>query len=974
MKLSLKFPTLGIVALGLCAGAMAQLDLHTQWRIAAPSAQANLNPALDYVNKYQTFSVNYRELKSAYDQVPVQRFGPITTGYTISLPNPNGTLSRFRVAENPIMSPDLAIQVPSRTYRVQGIDDPYAVGVLDTGANGFHGFIRSPKGDYIIDPVNLGEKNLYVSYYRSDNQRPRGEFTCFVDTTRAFTPARETVRSFMPGGTFKTYRLAMNATTEYTAFYGTVTNAQAGVVTSVNRVNQVYQIDMALTMTLVRNNPYTGADPFTNSNGVTMLGENQTVCDATPGNAGYDIGHVFSTGGGGVAGLAVVGVAGQKARGVTGSPSPIGDAFDIDYVAHEMGHQFGGRHTFNGTTGNCGGGNRSASAAYEPGSGSTVMAYAGICGAEDLQPNSNAYFHARSFEEIWSWRDNAGSGGTSVNNGNIPPTASAGADFTIPINTPFKLTATGSDSQGDPITYCWEQFDLGSATSGPTQYSTGPIFRSFSPVVSPTRFFPNFPNVRDNVLNNFDKLPIANRTMTFRVTVRDNRGGGGAYAVDDTTITASGAAFTVNSPNTNVTLAGGSSQTITWTVGGGSVAPNVRILLSTDGGNSYANGTATVILASTPNDGSQTVTIPNIATTQARIIIEAVGNVFYDLSNVNFTITNTNNPVPTITTITPNSALRGSGGFNMTVNGTNFVPSSVVRLNGTIVGTTTFVSSTQLTAAIPAGSVSGPAGTTPVTVFNPTPGGGTSNAVNFTVNNPVPTLTVISPGTVTAGGATFNLTVTGTNFFTDSVVRFNGSARTTTYNSPTQLTASITAADIASVGSAAITVFNASPGGGSSGGLNLTIAPISVSPSSFSWITGVSTSGVLSNLLNSDDLYCAGAPDYTVNRNAPNIQLEASGNPGRNSASQVVVSVELGATTSCTMDIQVFNYSTSGWDTVDTVLNPITDTVRNVTLTTGASNYLSGGPLRVRVRTFADPTGPRVWTSRVDRIAWTVNP
>lgn len=972
MKLSLKFPTLGIVALGLCSGAMAQLDLHTQWRIAAPSAQANLNPALDYVTKYQTFSVNYRELKNAYDQVPVQRFGPITTGYTISLPNPQGTLSRFRVAENPIMSPDLAIQVPSRTYRVQGIDDPYAVGVLDTGANGFHGFIRSPKGDYIIDPVNLGEKNLYVSYYRRDNQRPRGEFTCFVDTTQAFTPARETVRSFMPGGNFKTYRLAMNATIEYTAFYGSVANAQAGIVTSVNRVNQIYQIDMALTMTLVRNNPYTGSDPFSNNNGSAMLGENQTVCDATPGNANYDIGHVFSTGGGGVAGLAVVGVTGNKARGVTGSPSPIGDAFDIDYVAHEMGHQYGGRHTFNGTAGNCGGGNRSAGAAYEPGSGSTIMAYAGICGVEDLQSNSDAYFHARSFEEIWSWRDNVGSGGTSVNNGNVPPTASAGPDYTIPTNTPFKLTATGSDSQGDPITFCWEQFDLGTATSSPTQYSSGPLFRSFSPVVSPTRFFPNFPNVRDNVLNNFDKVPTANRTMTFRVTVRDNRGGGGAYATDDTVITASGAAFAVTSPNTNVSLAGGSAQTITWTVGGGSVAPNVRILLSTDGGNSYANGTATVLLASTANDGSETVTLPNVSTTQARIIVEAVGNVFYDISNVNFTITLTNNPVPTLTSISPNSATRGGSAFTLTANGTNFVSGSVVRWNGTNL-TTTFVNSTQLTASVPAGNLAA-AGTFPITVFNPTPGGGTSGSLNFTVNNPAPTLSAISPNTVTAGGTGFNLVVTGTNFVSDSVVRFNGTNRTTTFNSATQLTAAISAADVASVGTATITVFNATPGGGTSPGQTLTIAPIVVAPSSFSWVTGVSTTGVLSNLINSDDVYCTAAPDYTVNRNAPNMVLEASGAPGRTTASQVVVSVELGATTSCTMDIQVFNYSINDWQTVDTVLNPITDTVRTVTLSSGASNYLSGGPLRVRVRTFADPNGPRAWTSRVDRIGWTVNP
>lgn len=634
---------LGCAFVALLAIPAYSQDFIPMWQRSSALVLPEQNPLVSYLTKFETFRVNYDLLAASLKTVKVQQMGRIQTGSVFDMPMPDGRTQKFRIAEAPMMTEELAKQIPSRTYRVEGIDDPYATGRLDIGHNGFHAFIMSPNGHVIVDPISLGNKSEYLVYYRRDNHKPR-EFNCYTDALDSIErTGNGNIKPFgaEAGGTLKTYRLAMNATSEYTAFFGGVSAAQAAVVTSVNRNNQVYQIDCALTMTLVRNNCYTGNDPFTNDDGFAMLSENQTVCDATPGNAGYDIGHVFSTGGGGVAALQSVGVTGVKAQGVTGSPSPVGDPFDIDYVAHEMGHQYGAPHTFNSTAGACGGGNRSANSAYEPGSGTTIMAYAGICSPENVQNNSDAHFHADSLTRIWNWRNNSGSGGTSASNGNTEPTVNAGADVTIPQGTPYKLTATGSDPNNDPVTYEWEQMDLGSSTSSSSQVSTGPLVRARLATTSPSRFVPALSTVLANGTDNYEKLPNTNRTMTWRAIIRDNRSGGGGYNTDDKVVTVSGSPFQVTAPNTAVSLTGGTSFTVTWNVGGGSSAANVKILLSTNGGASYGTGTATTILASTPNDGSQVITVPNVNSTQCRIIVEAVGNIFYDISDTNFTIAST---------------------------------------------------------------------------------------------------------------------------------------------------------------------------------------------------------------------------------------------------------------------------------------------------------------------------------------------
>ncbi len=566
------------------------------------------------------------------------------------LPMPDGTFARFDVVESPMMAPELAAQFPEiKTYAGQGVDDPHATVRFDWTPQGFHAQVLSPNGAAYIDPYTRGNAALYSVYFKRDYPRHSDGWKCHTGEFPGLSAYPGPVNPLGGpdvGETLRTYRLANAATGEYTTFHGgTVGAGQAAIVTAINRVTGVYQVDFSIRMQLVANNQnivYTNSstDPYTNSNGSIMLSQNQSTVDSVIGSANYDIGHVFSTGGGGIAGLSVVCRAGLKAQGVTGLPQPIGDPFYIDYVAHEMGHQFGGNHSFNSAA--CASA-RVGSAAYEPGSGSTIMAYAGICGPDNLQSFSDAYFLFHSFAEIRAYAAaGLGNCGQQTATGNNDPTVNAGVDRVIPRGTAFQLTAQATDPNGDPLTYCWEQRNLGPAqgASGGQFPDNGssPIFRSFSPSTSPTRVFPRLQNILSNTTVIGETYPQTNRTLQLRCTARDNRATGGGVGSDDVavTVTTTAGPFQVTSPNTNVLWSG--VQTVTWAVANTNAAPVncqlVNILLSTDGGLSYP----TVLSTGTPNDGSEQVTLPSINTQTARIRVEAADNIFFDLSNTNFRI------------------------------------------------------------------------------------------------------------------------------------------------------------------------------------------------------------------------------------------------------------------------------------------------------------------------------------------------
>ena len=582
----------------------------------------------------------------------------------ISVPMPDGTYQRFTLVESPVMHPTLAARFPEiQTYCGQGIDDPAATARFDWTPKGFHAQILRPAGAVYVDPYNDNDPGLYSSYaakdYRNAAKKAR---SCLVEggvPGGGLAVSSLAVGGLTSGGTLRTYRLAVSCTGEYAAFHGgTVALAQAAIVTTVNRVTGIYEQEVAVRLVLVANNDslvFTNpsTDGYTDNDANQMINVVGSKINGIIGSGSYDIGHVFSTGGGGLAGLGVV-CGGRKAEGVTGQSQPVGDPFDVDFVAHEMGHQFDGNHTFNGDSGSCSGSNRNGPTAYEPGSGTTIMAYAGICGNDDLQPNSDAWFHSVSHEEIYGFVSGT-SCDTETGTGNTPPTVTAGGDFTIPRSTPFELTpASSGDGNGDTLTFSWEQRDLGPQRDvNSANTAAVPLFRFWPPTTNPTRVFPRITDLVNNTTAVGETLPTVGRTMNFRCTVRDNRSGGGGVASDDMVVTVNGTSgpFQVTLPNTALTLSG--SQTVTWDVSGTSgYAPNVDIFLSTDGGLTYP----TPLAVGVPNSGSALVVLPNISTSTARIKVKGAANIFFDISNVNFTI----EPASGLT-ITPVDDLVSSG-------------------------------------------------------------------------------------------------------------------------------------------------------------------------------------------------------------------------------------------------------------------------------------------------------------------------
>lgn len=616
----------------------------------------------NFPDQFKLFQLNVNALKQSLFQAD-DRFVKNPKTVIISIPNSEGQFENYKMYEASNFDRELQAQFPEiRSYVGVGVENKNYTLRLSVSPNSIQTMTIKPNGQSEFIEAYSSDNTIYA-VYSSKSRKGKLPFTCSTDevafATKIASKTSTTSRSSL--NQILVFRLALSCTAEYSNYFGATSAAQVGNVlaafnNTMTRVNGVFEKDFCIHMNIISQSSSViyynaGTDPYSAAaagSGGAWNAELQNTLTTVVGESNYDVGHLFgASGGGGNAGcIGCVCEDGQKGSGFT-SPSngvPAGDTFDIDYVAHELGHQFGANHTFSHNV-------EGSGVNMEPGSGSTIMGYAGITG-QDVQPNSDAYFHIASIDQV---QTNMESKTCPVRNSisNNTPTVNGGLDYTIPKSTPFILTAVGSDPDaGNSLTYCWEQIDNATTQTGASSAASatktgGPTFRSYTPTSASHRYFPRIQSVIANSVTtagteiNVEALSSVARDLNFAVTVRDNVAGFGLTEYDTVklTVNATAGPFAVTAPNTAVSWQAGTNQTVTWNVAGTTAnnvnTPTVDIFLSTDGGNTYP-----ILLASNvPNDGSETILVPNNTGTTNRIMVKGYNHVFFDISNTNFTIT-----------------------------------------------------------------------------------------------------------------------------------------------------------------------------------------------------------------------------------------------------------------------------------------------------------------------------------------------
>jgi hypothetical protein len=605
-----------------------------------------------FLSKKLTKKINSNAATGLYFDVDINVLQQqlLTQDFTIiDLPLPDGKYVTYQLTPSRVMHPELAAKYPSiKTFSGVQLGHPENQGKFDITPQGFHGVFNLGEEKVFIDPSNRDSNSHYYNYYRKDAQPiDQSELSQRLSPRKRHADSsgeslKKATVNLATTAELVTYKLAIATTGEYAEFHGgTKETTLAALVTLVNRLNDVYQRDLAMTFELVADNDSiiftdSSTDPFENTD--ADIDVNTDVINAAIGFDNYDVGHLVGTGGGGLASFRSV-CKSYKAEGVTGSSRPTSDSFYIDYVAHEIGHQFGADHTFNGTQGACEG-NREFNSAYEPGSASTIMGYAGICGGQNIQNSSDPYFHIHSIDQINAFKGTLASCGIKTAMSNEVPSVDAGADYTIPAKTPFTLVGNATDADADSLSYSWEQFDLGAASTSAAEDATDngdrPLFRTFSPTNSSERTLPKLRDILTNTATYGEALPTVERALNFRLVVRDNQNN----LVDDAmtvSVIAVEKAFSVN----DISAWNGLNQTITWYTADTENAPvscaAVDILLSTDSGANFEH----ILASGVENDGEHNVNVPNLTSDNARVKITCNDNIFFAINQDDFAISST---------------------------------------------------------------------------------------------------------------------------------------------------------------------------------------------------------------------------------------------------------------------------------------------------------------------------------------------
>jgi hypothetical protein len=650
----------GILMIGLMLGGSAAAGpASSLWQEVQSKDMVTQGERTSALPKhYRVLRLNAAAFEQQTSQVPQPSTLTVQSSpAVVELPLPGGGYREFRIVQSEVMPKALADQYPEiHSYAGEAVGDSSVKLRLDWSPSGLHAMVTTPKGVVLIEPYAQRGGDLYLNFYQHDAKRLQREHEGpdFIDKpegqgqwdTLKLPAAEPSSRS--TGDKLRIYKVAVAASSSYSQYFGLdEKEVMASIVRAINRVNGIYQQELSVKFELVEENKKIlflnqKTDPYYGLINRPLLEKNQKVLDEKIGSKNYHLGHVFIIAEDGLAMSPSVCDPESKAKGYTGAKQPAGDAFWVDYVAHEMGHQLGASHTFNSPLGSCGGINRAVDSAYEIGSGVTIMGYAGICGADNIQKNSIPYFHVRSFDQIAEnvWSGEGSSCGDVTNTGNAPPTVDAGASGAqIPKQTPFFLKGQGNDVDGDRLTYSWEEYDLGqeAATVKTTEAQEEglgivPLFRSFAPKQGDVRVFPQVASILSGELKTGEVLPGYSRTLSFRLVARDGKGGVAASSVRTINVVGGAGPFVITKP----------AQTDTWSVYTGTAkvqwdvahtdevpisCNTVNIALSLDDGKSF-----TGLAMGVANSGEKEVTVPNTPSNKARVRVLCPGKFFASIS------------------------------------------------------------------------------------------------------------------------------------------------------------------------------------------------------------------------------------------------------------------------------------------------------------------------------------------------------